>query len=285
MGDFINELVGMGFPQNRAEKAIFFTKRRGVQQALDWLLEHGDDADIDEPITIDESQMAEFGLGGAGGVEDGGSVQQNRAPMTPEEKAAALEAIRAKIAAKRAEKAKMEEVDEVEKEKQRREMGQKSAVTYQERKEAQERADAARMKRQKEEEKAYLAKLKEQVRVEREARNAKLSGAAAPVAEPQAAAPAASTSTAAAPAPIPDYTECQLQIRLTNGQAIKASFLPAQTIADVVDYVSKNRTDGTAPFVLMTNFPKMVFDTSDKRNMTLLDAKLVPRGVLVVTKQ
>ena len=36
MGDFINELVGMGFPQNRAEKAIFFTKRRGVQQALDW---------------------------------------------------------------------------------------------------------------------------------------------------------------------------------------------------------------------------------------------------------
>ena len=237
---------------------------------LQRLLEHGEDADIDEPITIDESQMSEFGLKGGQGMEDGGAVQQDRAPMTAEEKAAAVEALKAKIAAKRAEKAKAEEVDEVDKEKQRREMGQKSAQTMAERKEAQERAEAARAKRQKEEERAYLEKLKEQVRQEREARNAKLAGATAPVAAPVAEpAPATSSTTNAA---VPEYTECQLQIRLTNGQAIKGTFLPANTIGEVAEYVSKNRTDGYGPFVLMTNFPKTVFDTAEKKNMTLLDA-------------
>jgi hypothetical protein len=239
------------------------------------LLEHGEDADIDEPITIDESQMSEFGLGSGSAMDDGGVVQQNQTPLSPEERAAAVEALKAKIAAKRAEKAKIAEVDEVDKEKQRREMGQKSALTFQERKEAQERLDAARIKREKETEKAYLASLKEKVRLEREARAAKLSGAAQPVEEVPVAQTSSVDSAAAvasALAPTPEYTECQLQIRLTNGQQLKASFLPAQTIGDVIDYVSQHRTDGYASFVLMTTFPKMIFDTAEKRNMTLIDA-------------
>lgn len=36
MDAIVNEIVGMGFAQNRAEKAAFFTKKAGVQQALDW---------------------------------------------------------------------------------------------------------------------------------------------------------------------------------------------------------------------------------------------------------
>lgn len=236
------------------------------------LLDHQDDADIDEPITIDESQMAEFGLKSGGSLEEGGSVSQSeRTPMTDEEKKAAVEALKAKIAAKRAEKAKAAEVDEVDREKQRREMGQRSAQTYSERKEAQEKMEAARRAREKQAEKDYLAKLKEQVRLEREQRNAKTTSAAepaAPVAAPVAAAPAAA-------APAPEYTECQLQIRLTNGQALKASFLPANTILDVVNYVSQHRTDGYGSFVLMTTFPKMVFDSSEKMDMTLLDASTI----------
>lgn len=247
-------------------------------------MEHGEDADIDDPITIDESQMREFGLGS--GVSEDGTVVQH-ANMTPEEKAAAVAALKAKIAAKRAEKAKTEELDEIEKEKQRREMGQKSTVTQQERKEAQERMEAARVKRQKEEEKAYLASLKEKVRLEREERAAKLAGTSTTTAQPVAAAAPSTTTTtttAAASAPAPEYTECQLQIRLTNGQQLKHNFLPANTISDVIDWVSQNRTDGYASFVLMTNFPKTVFDTPEKRNMTLLEAKLVPRGAMIVTK-
>lgn len=228
------------------------------------LLEHQDDADIDEPITIDESQMAEFGLGGGGAP---------RQPLTDEERKAAVEALKAKIAAKRAEKAKVAELDEVDKEKQRREIGQKSAVNAQERKEAQEKLAIAQAKREKAAEQAYLESLKEKVRLEREERLAKRSGVAtepAPVAT--SSAQPASEPIQAAPKAASDYSECQLQIRLTNGQNLKASFAPTQTIKDVVAYVQTHRTDGKLPFVLMTNFPKTVFDTPDKQNTTLFDA-------------
>ncbi|KAF9158901.1 hypothetical protein DFQ26_007115 [Actinomortierella ambigua] len=40
----------MGFPQNRVLKALKATKNSGLQPAMDWLLAHSDDADIDDPI-------------------------------------------------------------------------------------------------------------------------------------------------------------------------------------------------------------------------------------------
>ena len=58
-------LVDMGFPENRARKALTLTRyyttdhnpyiiRMNTQLAMEWLIEHGDDADIDEPIPEDE---------------------------------------------------------------------------------------------------------------------------------------------------------------------------------------------------------------------------------------
>lgn len=236
-------------------------------------MEHNEDADIDEPITIDESQMAEFGLKSGGSLEDGGSVSQaDKTPLTAEEKKAAVEALKAKILAKKAEKAKAAELDDIEREKQRREIGQKSEKTFAERKEAQEKMEAARVKREKQAEKEYLAKLKEQVRLEREARTGKSSGADSSAATETAAPAPAAAAAPVVPTATPEYTECQLQIRLTNGQALKASFLPGNSIRDVVDYVSQHRTDGYNSFVLMTTFPKMIFDSSEKLDMTLLDA-------------
>ena len=41
-----------GFPHNRARKAVFRTHNCGVEPAVNWLMEHTADADIDEPLEI-----------------------------------------------------------------------------------------------------------------------------------------------------------------------------------------------------------------------------------------
>ena len=48
---FLSHLVEMGFPENRAVKALVITDNTSAESAMNWLLEHGDDHDIDEPLT------------------------------------------------------------------------------------------------------------------------------------------------------------------------------------------------------------------------------------------
>ena len=39
----IQQLMAMGFPRNRSEKAVFKTNNQGAEVAMNWLFEHMED--------------------------------------------------------------------------------------------------------------------------------------------------------------------------------------------------------------------------------------------------
>ena len=57
-GESLQQLIDMGFPENRARKALQIT-RGHAQLGMEWLLEHEGDADIDESLsTADLRRLA-----------------------------------------------------------------------------------------------------------------------------------------------------------------------------------------------------------------------------------
>ncbi|KAG5558758.1 hypothetical protein RHGRI_008647 [Rhododendron griersonianum] len=60
--DIVSQLVSMGFNNLHCEKAAINTSNAGVEEAMNWLLSHMDDADIDAPISqeaqsVDQSKV------------------------------------------------------------------------------------------------------------------------------------------------------------------------------------------------------------------------------------
>ncbi|GER56538.1 ubiquitin carboxyl-terminal hydrolase [Striga asiatica] len=49
--DIVQQLVAMGFQYNHCRKAAVSTSNSGLEEAMNWLLSHMNDPDIDEPIT------------------------------------------------------------------------------------------------------------------------------------------------------------------------------------------------------------------------------------------
>jgi len=58
---FLSSLTEMGFSRLRCEKALILTGNKGVDQALNWLMQHENDADIDEPLAVVGSTAASAG--------------------------------------------------------------------------------------------------------------------------------------------------------------------------------------------------------------------------------
>eukprot|EP00897_Mesotaenium_endlicherianum_P009541 jgi/Mesen1/8615/ME000050S08022 len=63
------QLADMGFPRARCEKAAVGTGNAGVEEAMNWLLAHMDDPDIDEPAPAPAPPAAAAG-GGTGAVSE-----------------------------------------------------------------------------------------------------------------------------------------------------------------------------------------------------------------------
>ena len=48
----LSELMAMGFAVNRATRALHTTGTSSLEQAINWIMEHDTDADIDEPLLV-----------------------------------------------------------------------------------------------------------------------------------------------------------------------------------------------------------------------------------------
>lgn len=168
--DLVNQLVEMGFSEIRAKKAATFG--RNLDDAINWLTEHQDDPDIDEPIATQEDLDHQAAMQLA---EEESADQE--VPMTEEEKAAKVAELKEKLAKRRAEREEAEKAAELERERQRREMGKKISQTSQELEAMQRKREAEKAKREKEEAKRERERLRAEIardKAERRAHGGKL---------------------------------------------------------------------------------------------------------------
>lgn len=188
----------MGFSLIRAQKGLLYSSGKTVESAIEWLMEHQDDADIDDPIP--ENSLS-IGVAQSYKCNECGKILSNMAnlelhanktghsdfeesteavkPLTAEEKAAKILEIKALLKAKRAEREQAEKVDHTEREKQRRFMGKEMALTKEQMEVEQRKREAQARKREKIEQKRERDRIRaelEKDKRERMANKGKLKG-------------------------------------------------------------------------------------------------------------
>jgi hypothetical protein len=134
-------------------------------------------------------------------------------------------------------------------------------------------------------EKKAVVMLDETAPVKRKLTNEATPGAKQPKIEPlkaEADTTVITTTTSSSSTNETNGGDCTIQIRESNGNTLKRNFFSTQTVADIYDWISKKRTDDPKiPFRLVTPFPTKALE-GDLKQMTLKDAQLTPRAVLIV---
>jgi len=197
---------------------------------------------------------------------DAQEKQDPNKPLTEEEKEE-----RKKKLMKKVEKEKEEEEFKKQKEELRRRKENKESREAKEKWEAEKaRIQREKEKKEREEKERHKREIVERMEEEKKARLAQTTQAST------------NTEVIAPKKTEQDYNTCTIQIKLTNGQTLKQTFNSSDTLLVVHDWVSKNRTDGAKPFALCNTFPRKVFSEQELKTITLIDAKLVPRGALII---
>ncbi|XP_040904075.1 UBX domain-containing protein 1 [Toxotes jaculatrix] len=301
----LESLLEMGFDRNRAEKAVAYTGNQGIEQAMDWLMEHENDPDINEPYVPPVEDV----LGGPAGSEssteqptlgdtaeeaagEDSSYSENKEsakrPLTEEEKREQVKRLEELMRMKQAERRERERAEEVEREKQRRKQGQELQQIRQKLQDDDMKKLADQRRREKMEDKLARQRVKEKIARDREERAQKFGGGGPPstAASSQPAQPSPSSPTSQGPPPTKkEYDESRIQVRLLDGSTITTVFKAQEPLAAVRVYVQMNgNTPEGQDFTLLSPYPRHVYTELDMEK-PLKELGLVPSAVLVVAKK
>ncbi|XP_073208226.1 UBX domain-containing protein 1 isoform X1 [Lepidochelys kempii] len=271
----LESLIEMGFSQNRAEKALALTGNQGIEQAMDWLMEHENDPDVDEPYVPPqghvlgteeppEGSTPEPVEARADRVEEGSAEGDDKHPLTEEEKREQTKRMMELIAQKQREREEREKRETIEREKQRRKQGQELSMIRQKLQEDEMKKMAEERRREKMEEKLAKQRVREKIERDKAERVKKFGGGSSSQAP---AEPAQEILVPSSPSQEPptkrEYDQCRIQVRLLDGTSLMQTFKAKEQLAAVRLYIELNRKDGGEPFHLLTSFPRRIFTDED----------------------
>ncbi|XP_066438294.1 UBX domain-containing protein 1 [Eleutherodactylus coqui] len=287
----LESLIEMGFSPSRAEKAVAATGNQGIESAMDWLMEHEDDPDIDEPIVPDTNDNASG--------QDPQTIEADaqemdtssgRTFLTEEEKERQTRRMMELIAQKQQEREEREKRERIEQEKQRRKQGQELSAIRQKMQEQEMQKAAEDRRKEKQEERMARERVREKIARDKAERAKRYGGATSDPISPSAESPLpAATPSPSSPVQEPptkkEYDQCRIQVRLLDGTALSQTFRAREQLAAVRLYVELNWPGGPeGPFNLLTSFPRRVF-TEEDMEKPLQELGLVPSAVLIVAKK
>ncbi|XP_059811288.1 UBX domain-containing protein 1 isoform X1 [Hypanus sabinus] len=284
----LDSMMEMGFSRNRAEKALALSGNQGIEKAMDWLIEHEDDPNLDDPYVppqgsvLGMTEKMEAGEEELDIEENTRQVQQN-ASLSEEEKKEQLRRLEELMKRRQLEREEREKRDEVSREKQRRKQGQELSMIRQKLQEEEMKKVAEERRREKMEDIRARQRVREKIERDKAERALKFGGgvtAAAPPVQPTPVVPQSSQ----APPVKREYDECRLQIRLLDGTQLTQSFKSREQLAAVRLYVQLQQQESNDNFNLMTSFPRKVFSEEDMEK-PLQELGLVPSAVLIVCKK
>lgn len=307
----LDNLLEMGFDRERATLAL--QKSGNLPAAIDWLSQNASksledlqaetDASNDNPALQAGEQARSMVCNDCGkkfrgmsqaqfhaeksGHDDFAESAEELAPLTEEEKAARLQELREKLAAKRAGQAKEDKEASKRNDEIRRKHTRENDDAKEELRRKEQIKEAAQKKQEKLDDAAAKKRIKDQIEADKRARKQKAEEEKAMRQNPQAynpGAPAAAggsalSAAAAAPAKTANHSEARLRLQTASAGNVMKTFPAETTLFEVAHFLTEE--NGVQAESFTQNFPKKVFDQSDF-GLTLREAGLVPSAALIV---